>query len=339
MAAPTKEGIDYFSFDVDLLDDDDFDFLRESYGLIINDVYIGLLTLLYREKGYYVPYETEEDKEKCVWYLYKRVRGGKHSVQKESIPTVIEALVSRGKFSRSHYPKIITSERAQKTYYKATVERKIESFNIIPEYWMLNEETMRKLSKVHPYYLFLYPESKSDGNQSKSDGNQSKSDDLSESKVKDVSNDTLEERKKEIDKNNHQPNFSEMTDEELAEWAENPQMEFIDENFYEIYEKCLEERKRRIEKNSFNGKVTKGLYRLQSYDEVMDFWKVSETVKIALKSFLQHCALNKHICTNDKLVGIIHRLNAFYGIDDKGKVESLQRAISGGYYDIKEGKR
>ena len=191
MAAPTKEGLDYFSFNVDLLDNDSLDFLREKFGVVVNDVYIALLTLLYRKKGYYIPYETETEKQECVWYIYKRIRGGKHPIQQGLIPIVIEALVAQGLFDslrfnqNDHCNKIITSERAQKTYYKATVERKFESFNIQQEYWMLDDETMRKLSRTHPYYMFLHPENKSDEKLNKSDEYQSKSDEkaLKKSKV------------------------------------------------------------------------------------------------------------------------------------------------------------
>ena len=205
MSAPTKEGLDYFSFDVDLLDNDDLDFLREKYGVIVNDVYIALLTLLYRKKGYYIPYETETERKDCVWYIYKRVRGGKHPIQQGLIPIVIEAIVAQGLFvSGDLFNKIITSERAQKTYYKATVERKLESFDIRPGYWLLDEETMRKLSKVHPYYLSLYPENKSDEKLSKSDDKQNKSDEkplnkskVNKSKVNITSNEVINVSKKE----------------------------------------------------------------------------------------------------------------------------------------------
>ena len=176
MPAPTKEGLDYFPFDVDLLDNDDLDFLREKYGVVVNDVYIALLTLLYRKKGYYIPYETVAEQNDCIWYVFKRVRGGKYPIKQEAIPRVIEAIVAQGLFSGSCFPKIITSERAQRTYYSATVERKLESFNIIPEYWLLDDETMRKLSKVHPYYLSLRSKGKSDEKPSKSDEKPSKSD-------------------------------------------------------------------------------------------------------------------------------------------------------------------
>ena len=156
-----KEGLDYFPFSVDLLDDEKLDILREEYGVVANDIYIALLCLLYKKKGYYIPYETEEEKKDCVWYIYKRVRGGRYSIQQNTIPIVIESLVSQGLFSGRYFPKIITSERAQRTYYSATVERKAGSLDIKREYWMLSIEDMKKLSAKHSYYLFCTNFSKS----------------------------------------------------------------------------------------------------------------------------------------------------------------------------------
>lgn len=196
----SKQGLDWFPFDVDLLDDESLDFLREQYGVVVNDIYIALLTLLYRKKGYYVPYETKKEKEDCVWYVYKRVRGGKYPVQQEAIPTVIEAIVARGLFDGDHFNKIITSERAQRTYYSATVDRKLESFDIRPEYWLLDDETMRKLSKKHPYYLFLHQNDISSETQSISGEMQVKSDETSLDKIRvnNISNDILKVSKKDI---------------------------------------------------------------------------------------------------------------------------------------------
>ena len=164
-----KEGLDYFPFSVDLLDDEKLDILREDYGVVVNDVYISLLCLLYKKKGYYIPYETDIEKKDCVWFIYKRVRGGRYPVQQNAIPVVIESLVSQGLFSGRYFPKIITSERAQRTYYSATVDRKADSLNIKPEYWLLSIEDMEKLSKKHPYYLSCTQISKSDDLKPKSD--------------------------------------------------------------------------------------------------------------------------------------------------------------------------
>ena len=166
MARPSKQGLDYFPFDVDLLDDEKLDFLRERYGAIINDIYISLLCFLYKDEGYYIPYTTDEQKQDCIWFIFKKTRGGKYPIKLEAIPELIEACVARGLFSGDHYPKIITSERAQATFYSCTVERK--SVEINPEYWILDDETMGKLSKKHSYYLSLHPDSKSTEKPSKS---------------------------------------------------------------------------------------------------------------------------------------------------------------------------
>lgn len=301
MAAPTKEGLDYFSFDVDLFDDDDLDFLREKYGVVVNDVYIALLTLLYRKKGYYIPYETEAERKDCIWYIYKRVRGGKYPVQQELIPTVIEALVAQGLFDdnlfekkNDHCNKIITSERAQKTYYKATVERKLESFDIRPEYWLLSDDTMRKLSKTHPYYLFLHPESKSDEKQDKSDDYQSKSTEkpLKKSKVNITSNEVIKVSKK----------------------VSNTDIDNLIDNIPHTYAR-------------------------KSYQELMDALEIPKRIQEALWEFIQHCNANNQILTNKRLQSIWFRLKRYYRPSDlKGMEEAIHTAINKGYYDIKDGE-
>ena len=183
MARPSKQGLDYFPFDVNLLDNEALDFLRERYGAIINDIYIALLCFLYKKKGYYIPYETETDKQDCIWYIYKKIRGGKYPAKKESIPEMIEACVAQGLFSGDHYPKIITSERAQATFYSCTVERR--DVEVDPKKWILDDETMGRLSKKHSYYLSLHSNSYSTEKQSYSDEKRSKSTEkpLNKSKV------------------------------------------------------------------------------------------------------------------------------------------------------------
>ena len=198
MARPTKQGLDYFPFDVDLLEDEKLDFLREQYGAIINDVYISLLCFLYKKKGYYIPYETEAEKQDCIWFIYKNIRGGKYPVKKESIPELIEACVARGLFSSDHYPKIITSERAQATFYSCTVDR--TDINVEPEKWILTDEQMGKLSKKHSYYLSLHSNSYSTEKPSKSTEKPSKSTEklLNKSKVKESKEEKIYKKESEF---------------------------------------------------------------------------------------------------------------------------------------------
>lgn len=182
MARPIAVGLKYFPFDVDLLDNEALDILREEYGMVVNSVYISLLCLLYKKYGYFIPYETPKDKEECIWYIFKKVRGGKYPPSKETISQVIDACVARELFSRELYPKIITSKRAQATFYSATVERK--SVPINPDLWLLGIEDMEELSRKHPYYLELCPNDFSDEEKGFSDDKSSNSNEKSLNKIK-----------------------------------------------------------------------------------------------------------------------------------------------------------
>lgn len=202
MARPMAVGLKYFPFDVDLLDNEALDILRDEYGMIVNSVYIGLLSFLYKKCGYFIPYETEKEKEECIWYIFKKVRGGKYPPSKETISQVIDACVARELFSRELYPKIITSKRAQAEFYSATVERK--SVPISPDIWLMDIEDMAELSKKHPYYLEVTNQNKSDDKPSYSTDKQNKSDDKPLNKIKqdktksnEIKSDDLEVSKKE----------------------------------------------------------------------------------------------------------------------------------------------
>ncbi len=310
MPAP-KQGLDWFPFDVDLLDDEALDFLREQYGVVVNDIYVALLTLLYRKKGYYVPYETKKEKEDCVWYIYKRVRGGKYPVQQDAIPTVIEACVARQLFSGELYPKIITSERAQRTYYSATVDRKLESFDLRPEYWLLDDATMRKLSKKHPYYLFLHRNDILDGTKSISGEMQVKSGEmpLDKIRVNNISNDILKESKKEIYKKESS------TYENFNPDSTEPPMRKDGSYDFDYFEKH------------------------RSHKSIMDEFRITGYYRKTLEEFLRYCYANGHTVMNQTLDNLICRLDEYYGQDDVEKIKSLERAMQNGYYDIKELKR
>lgn len=101
--------------------------------------------------------------------------------------------------------------------------------------------------------------------------------------------------------------------------------------------KKLKERKKEIYKNQSSNE-----YGRETYDEIMDRWEIGrETpLRAAFEQFIRHCSVNGQVLTNDRLEDIICRLYDYYGAGDKDSMcDSLKRAISGGYYDIKEGKR
>ncbi len=148
MAAPGKKGLDYFSFSVDLLNDPKLRRPKMQYGYLAPMVYISLLSLLYRDKGYYIDYS---DKDAIIWYVLGDLQG-KYCPNPETVAEVITALVACGLFSDDLFQReIISSKRAQRTFYSATVTRK--TVDIDGSIWLLTDADMAELSVKHCYYL------------------------------------------------------------------------------------------------------------------------------------------------------------------------------------------
>ena len=135
------------------------------------------------------------------------------------------------------------------------------------------------------------------------------------------------------------PDFSKMTDEELLSWGETAIPDFSDEAAAEIYALYGSEIEKRKASARWRGKVVKnsaGFERLKSYDEILREYGVSGALRMEIHEFIKHCALNSHRLTNSKLEDILSRLCDAYGQDEAAKCESVRRAISGGYCDIRE---
>ena len=77
----------------------------------------------------------------------------------------------------------------------------------------------------------------------------------------------------------------------------------------------------------------------ETYDEIFEDFGVEPMLKDTLIEFIRHCQLNKKTVTNDKLKNIIVRLDMAHTDDVYGKIQSVQNAISGGYFDVIESKR
>ena len=141
MAAPKKHGLDYFPFEIGLLQDRKLRKLKMQYGTVATTTYLALLELIYGDKGYYLEYA--ENKDDVIWQVLG-IMQGRFQPTAETVSDVIDGLVDVQLFSADRYPKIITSKRVQQTYYSATVDRKAVEVNF--EIWMLSEEEMRALS-------------------------------------------------------------------------------------------------------------------------------------------------------------------------------------------------
>lgn len=73
----------------------------------------------------------------------------------------------------------------------------------------------------------------------------------------------------------------------------------------------------------------------ESYDSIFEDFGVGKQLKDKFIEFIRHCQLNGKMVTNDKLKDIIIRLDMAYD-DDVPKIQSLKKAINGGYFDIAE---
>lgn len=130
--------------------------------------------------------------------------------------------------------------------------------------------------------------------------------------------------------------------------SENPKIiqnnpnETPNENENDIYEskkvskKNNNARARAREHFESNGDIYPGDERYLSHQEIMTTFGVSERLRDVLTEFLRNSYLNKHIISNETLGEIIVTLDQKYKDDEQSKINSVKRAIRGGYINIKE---
>lgn len=168
MARPYKKGVDYFPLDVDIMRDPKLIEPKLKHGYLAFCVYIALLTMIYKNEGYYVDYSKKIE---VLWGVSDLLQG-KYQPEVGKIEEVIEDLVACGLFSRDHFDsKILTSKRLQATYYSATADR--TSIDINWDIWCLSEEEMSEISKRSPILDKFIFRSKNSVNQSKNSVNRS----------------------------------------------------------------------------------------------------------------------------------------------------------------------
>lgn len=161
MAAPSKEGLDYFPFDVNLVSDRKLRRAKLKYGYLSTIVYIALLCILYKDKGYYIDY-ADDKKEDVLWDIIELLQG-KYQPTANLLENMIETLVECGLFDKKQFESnILTSKRAQMIYYRCTTERKITAVNF--SVWLLSEKEMKAISEKS-MILQLYYQTKNGVNQ------------------------------------------------------------------------------------------------------------------------------------------------------------------------------
>ena len=139
-----KDGLLYYSHDIGMTRDKKLRKIRIKYGSTGVDVWLAVLDLIYGDKGYYIKYGNADEKESVIWGVLDYVKG-KYAPDAETVGEIIEALAACELFSGDLLKRgILSSLRIQTQYYLGTVERK--TVTVIPEYWLLSVEKMKKLS-------------------------------------------------------------------------------------------------------------------------------------------------------------------------------------------------
>lgn len=115
MAAPSKQGLDYFPFPVDFFDNEIIGGISGMFGIKGEIVVVKLLCTVYR-KGYF-----------AVWSdLLQAKIANDANVSKDLANQVVDRLVAWDFFNENLYnsAKVLTSVKIQQTYLEATKRRK-----------------------------------------------------------------------------------------------------------------------------------------------------------------------------------------------------------------------
>lgn len=139
MGRQPKIGLDFWLRDVRLFQDPKLRRPRQKFGILAPFVYECLLDILYSDRGYYIEYAGEA-REDVLWQIEECFRGAELP-EDTTLGQIIDELVAVGLFDETLYKKgILTSKRAQKNYFVATMKRKTVGIDF--SIWLLSREEM-----------------------------------------------------------------------------------------------------------------------------------------------------------------------------------------------------
>jgi len=120
MAAPNKDGLEYFPLDVDLENDDKLTMIIGEFGGVGELVYIKLLAWVYRHRGYYMTWDESEQLKFCARIKY--ING----INIDLIIAIVTKCVKWNLFDAGKFNEygILTSNRIQTTWQTASRKRK-----------------------------------------------------------------------------------------------------------------------------------------------------------------------------------------------------------------------
>jgi len=136
MARPKKNGLDYFSIDVDIFDDEKVIPVSSEFGTKGDGILIRVLCAIYRN-GYYVEYSDA--------FIFKIAKQAGENY--DTVFDVVSGLVKWGFFDKYMFEtfKVLTSKGIQKRWMEATRKRVVEYKKL--DFWLLNIEDKKTVSE------------------------------------------------------------------------------------------------------------------------------------------------------------------------------------------------
>lgn len=141
MARPRKEGVAYFSFDVDFFSDKKIKILKARYGADGITIYIYLLCEIYKN-GYYL--KVDDD--------FEFVISDDLNMNCDKVKQVLTFLLERSMFDKQLFQSdaVITSAGIQKRFQFAVKTRALKNPVTVKDFWILSEEETEPFIKVNP---------------------------------------------------------------------------------------------------------------------------------------------------------------------------------------------
>ena len=148
MAAPQKEGLEYFPVDVDMAQDDKIYMIEVECGLEGFGLLMKLLMKIYKN-SYYLNWNEKTAK----------IFAHKNSVDVNVINNLIQSALENKVFNKEKYEQynILTSTGIQKRYFKATIRRKDVEYS--KEYILINVDKYNNLIEVNGVNVDINPKS------------------------------------------------------------------------------------------------------------------------------------------------------------------------------------
>lgn len=143
MAREQKQGLDYFSHDVDY--DSKLEIIIEMFGEKGHGIINRIWQHIYKTNGYYIEYCDDE------LFMIKRKCS---DASKQEIEEIIEAMVNKNLFSKKLFDKykILTSKRLQSNYIQGTKRRVnatiLDTYCLHIDNNVLEETTQSKVKNI-----------------------------------------------------------------------------------------------------------------------------------------------------------------------------------------------